>query len=116
MVLFRLNDQIYKSVKKYFLELESATLTIQKVENIPKNDKTIDDLLDWNQRITEFIHGCSERVRRFEILCHDFKIFNPFVKFLLIISKPIIANIQIPNNNKNKNNINLLKSNFKTVI
>ena len=44
------------------------------------------------------------------------KIFNPFVKFLLIISKPIIANIQIPNNNKNKNNINLLKSNFKTVI
>ena len=39
-----------------------AYIKILKVEQINKNDKSIDDLLLWNSRVTDLIAGASESI------------------------------------------------------
>ena len=42
--------------------MKFAYIKILKVEQINKNDKSIDDLLLWNSRVTDLIAGASESI------------------------------------------------------
>ena len=53
-----------------------VSLKIPKVENIRKENKSIDDLLNWNREVTTMI-GSMQNATDVDINCEDFKIFNP---------------------------------------
>ena len=42
--------------------MRNAYIKIKKVERINKNDKSIDDLLLWNSRMTDLIAGASDSI------------------------------------------------------
>ena len=42
--------------------MKFAYIKILKVEQINKNDKSIDDLLLWNSRVTDLIAGASDSI------------------------------------------------------
>jgi len=70
-----------------YLQDASGTfsLKVQKVELIPKECKTIDDLLHWNGEVLEVVQR-SPHARDVSIVCEDFKIFNPLNERLLSAS------------------------------
>jgi len=51
-------------------------LKLPKVENIRKENKSIDDLLNWNREVTQMV-GNMPNATDVDINCEDFKIFNP---------------------------------------
>ena len=52
------------------------SLHIPKIENIKKESKSIDDLLNWNREVSTLVSNVPNAIR-VEIICDDFKIFNP---------------------------------------
>jgi len=57
-------------------------LEIARLDRIKKENKTLQDLLDWNKDVQDLM-GRIPQVEELSIKCHDFKIFNPLSeKFL----------------------------------
>ena len=52
------------------------SLHIPKIENIKKESKSIDDLLNWNREVSTLVSNVPNAIS-VEIICDDFKIFNP---------------------------------------
>lgn len=61
----------------YFQEFcTSTTISVPKVESIKKENKTIDDLLNWNREVSQLVNSLGN-IEHLDIQCSEFKIFNP---------------------------------------
>lgn len=69
-------------------------MRLPKVEKIKKENKTIDDLLKWNKEVTDLISNVNNAVD-VELICEDFKIFNP-------MNEKLVSNESFPRINKLK--------------
>ena len=59
------------------------------METIQKENKSIDDLLNWNREVTQLVNNVNY-AREVEIICEDFKIFNP-------LNEKLVSNSTFPN-------------------
>lgn len=81
--LGRVNRRFYADIiPGHFKSADNLNLQIPKVEQIKKESKTIDDLLNWNREV-KFILGQSQSLLELDFNCHDFKIFNPLNEKLI---------------------------------
>ena len=86
-----INKFIYQKNQEY-LGLEPsaevtelrATIHLEKIENLQRRWRkngagrvTVDNLVDWNQRMIDLIRFNSSRLTHLEILQHDYKVFHP---------------------------------------
>ena len=78
-----ISSKILEAVNEYMVNMRSAEVRLLKVEKINKKNKSIDDLLLWNSRVTDMIAGASANIRHFSLICEDFKIFNPLNERLI---------------------------------
>ncbi|CDW75705.1 UNKNOWN [Stylonychia lemnae] len=68
-----LSSQLNLYLQEYCKDIQ---IKIPKVENIRKENKGIDDLLTWNKEVQFLINNLSS-AQNIQIVCQDFKIFNP---------------------------------------
>jgi hypothetical protein len=50
---------------------------LPQIEKIKKQNKTIDDLLRWNQEVSSVLRQPMHTLLKLSLMCADFKIFNP---------------------------------------
>ena len=78
-----LNKIFREHVIEFMNRISHACIHLPKVDQINKKDKTIDDLLSWNGAVTTMLAQASLCLDHLELICNDFKIFNPLNERLI---------------------------------